>query len=244
MRWCRPGACWHRPSSACICRRMILPDRARFAVARAGPAPCQPRRDQQVRALPRARQPGRGGAALVATPRRPRRNSSQSLAILDRMALPANWAFEGYANVPEVALALAANPQSRAGRTAPPPCSAPATPTRSCASLPAPIASPEPRTLIFAGILAVAARAHGRRRSGAGRKAAALAELICRCATTLARAHFEIGRHLAAGETWDGHDAIYYLEQARAEFAKVGAGYMLARVERLCSIDEDATQPG
>ena len=48
----------------------------------------------------------------------------------------------------------------------------------------------------------------------------------------IARAHFEIGRHLAPRQIFDGHDGAYYLEQARAEFAEIGAGYMLHRVKQ------------
>jgi predicted ATPase/DNA-binding SARP family transcriptional activator len=152
----------------------------------------------------------------------------RALAILDSMVLPANWAFEGYANAPEVALALAKLPDLA-------PAERRQTMQRAehaCAILKKFARAhcfARPRALIFAGILDSQKGKH-KQAFNAWQKAAAVAgELSMRYDT--ARAHFEIGRHLAPQETWDGHDGACYLEQARAEFAEIGAGYMLSRIE-------------
>ncbi len=144
------------------------------------------------------------------------------------MALPANGAFESYANLSEVATSLTALPDispadqrihdhrsdqayvilhkfTRAHRFA------------------------LPRKLIFEGIRNWQQGRHKKAFKN-WKKAAALAPKFG-ARYDIARAHFEIGRHLAPQQIWDGHDGAYYLEQARAEFAEIGAGYMLSRIE-------------
>lgn len=152
----------------------------------------------------------------------------RSLAILDIMVLPANWAFEGYANVPDTALALLENPDLSPAERRENMKRA----KHACAILHKFACAhrfARPRALIFAGILNWQ-KGRQKRAFKTWQKAAAVAaELSMRY--DIARAQFEIGRHLAPQQIWDGHDGAYYLEQARAEFAEIGAGYMLSRIE-------------
>ncbi len=153
----------------------------------------------------------------------------RSLAILDSMVLPANWAFEGYANVPDTALALVeirelspAERRTNMQRA-----------EHACAILHKFARAhrfARPRALIFAGILDWQNGKHKQALKAWQKATAAAAELSMRY--DIARAHFEIGRHLAPRQIFDGHDGAYYLEQARAEFAEIGAGYMLHRVKQ------------
>jgi len=162
----------------------------------------------------------------------------RALAILDSMVLPANWAFEGYANTPDVALVLAALPDLA-------PAERRQTMQRAehaCAILKRFARAhcfARPRALIFAGILA-SHKGNHKQAFKSWQKAAALAEALS-MRYDIARAHFEIGRHLAPQQTWKGQGAEYYLAQARSGFADIGAGYLLAQVERL---DAPPVAPG
>lgn len=87
-----------------------------------------------------------------------------------------------------------------------------------------------PRALIFAGILDWQKGRQKKALKTWQRAAAVAVELSMRY--DVAHAQFEICCHLAPQQIWDGHAGAYYLEQARAEFAEIGAGYMLHRVEQ------------
>lgn len=164
------------------------------------------------------------------------RELDSALSILATMVLPANWVFEGYANVPEVALALAelpgVSPEERRNHME--------RVERACAILRKFARAhlfARSRSLIFDGMRFWQQDKHSRALQ-TWQKAAAVAKKYT-MRYDVARAHFEIGRHLAAHETWEGHDAAYYLEQARAGFAAIGVGYMLSRVAHLQSGRDD-----
>jgi tetratricopeptide (TPR) repeat protein len=154
----------------------------------------------------------------------------QAIAYVNSMALPANGAFESYANLSEVATALTALPDiSPADQRIHDHRSDQAyailhkfTRTHRFAL---------PRKLIFEGIRNWQ---QGRLKKAFKnwQEAAALAPKFG-ARYDIARAHFEIGRHLAPQQTWKGQGAEYYLAQARSGFADIGAGYLLAQVERL-----------
>ena len=153
----------------------------------------------------------------------------RALAILDSMVLPANWAFEGYAITFEVALALAELPDLA-------PAEQRETMQRAehaCAILKKFARAhcfARPRALILAGILD-SQKGKYKQAFKAWQRAAALAEELS-MRYDIARAHFEIGRHLAPEQTWEGQGAEYYLTQAKSEFGDIGAGYLLSQVER------------
>jgi tetratricopeptide (TPR) repeat protein len=152
----------------------------------------------------------------------------RALAILDSMVLPANWAFEGYANTPEVALALTDLPdlalaeQREIMQRAEHACAILQKFARAhCFA--------RPWVLIFAGILDWHKGKH-KKALKSWQKAAVVAEKFS-MRYDIARAHFEIGRHLADGEQWETLDADEHLRQAEAIFAEIGSGYMLSRIE-------------
>lgn len=161
----------------------------------------------------------------------------QAQAIISSLKMPISGAFESYANLSEVAVALAESTDvsltarqknvQRAGNA--------------CATLHKFARThhfARPRTLIYDGI-----RQWQQGKSGTALKSwlkAVSAAEKYEMRYDIARAHFEIGRHLAERETLDGHDKAYYLEQAQAEFAEIGAGYMLHRVEQCRSGTEGA----
>ena len=82
-------------------------DPTRRGIASAAPgSSAAARRDQQKRAFSHSWRPGSRGAAHRRQGACAAQELDRALDIVDKMALPANWAFEGYANLPEVALAL------------------------------------------------------------------------------------------------------------------------------------------
>ncbi len=175
-----------------------------------------------------------GGLAVVGLRTGDRECAAQeldrALALVAKMALPANWAFEGYANLPEVALAL----WEHNARRAPQAGELEQMAKRACTILDKFARAhrfARPRALIYAGICHWQ---HGRQHKAFSlweRSAAAAAAAGMRY--DLGRAHYEIGRHLATGARYGDLSAAQHLERAHAEFQAIGAGHALSQLAAL-----------
>ena len=153
-----------------------------------------------------------------------------ALATVNSMVFPANGAFESYADLPEVALALA----ERASRSAPGKQLLEQRAAHACAILENFARAhrfARPRALIYAGIYHWQ---HGRQRKAFSlwQQSAAVAA-AAGMNYDLGRAHFEIGRRLAAHAQIGGLSAAQHLERAHSVFQAIGAGYMLSQLEAM-----------
>ena len=154
----------------------------------------------------------------------------QAQAIINNMEISISGAFESYANLFEVATALAESPgiastaQHRNAQRVKNTCTILHKFARTHYFA-------RPRTLIFDGIQQWQRGAHGKALRS-WEKAAALAGSYS-MRYDIARAHFEIGRHLADGERWQKLGADEHLHLAEAIFSEIDAGYMLSRIEAL-----------